>query len=783
MSNEKLPIKFFGKRKIDEMRTEGGRGDGLPQFVMSGDELYQHRDGLLNSLERFKKYVSENVSDESFVPFMMSAKLADKAHAKTHRSKIKELFYASGKNTIVGIRNDNELIINISNIGELEEIESRVSIADKFKHAISAVDEIDIFHPYVDFEEDAKSYKLKLVDYQNYEFNNSIQRYLEVYLMQHNVEYTKECYATNYDVYHIMSTKLDKLNGIIGDEISRAIFSFEPMPYFTVSLDFFDDEQSVEIARPNEDEEYTTIGILDSGIASIPHLAPWIHSEDYSPYPESLKDKSHGTFVAGIVLYGDELEGQNWTKSPKLKVLNANIVPDLRAESQSEAELISNIKEAISRYYEDVKIWNLSVSWGLEVNNHSFSDLGIALDDLQDSYNVLICKSAGNCKNFVRNLPKGRIYEGADSVRSIVVGSVAHNQCEYDYAAAENPSPFSRVGRGPAYIIKPEVVHYGGNVGVDTNGMVRTNGVKSYGVDGNVKTSVGTSFSTPRITALAGGLYHAMNEEFDSLLIKALLIHSSRYSRDLMIPEEERINQMGFGKPQDIENILYNNPSEVTLILRDTLVKGEFIDIMDFPMPEELIENGFFKGQITVTLAYNPLLEPTQQAEYCQSNIDVYLGTYDEKVPKDVTKNNILNPVGRSFSKNLLNVDAYSKRKMDADKSVFALEERMKIKFHHKFYPVKKYTVNLADMTETNRERLLGSDRKWYLKLEGLYREFIEDKVAREQDVASQEFCLVITIKDPKGNVDVYDKVTQKLDELQFWHSNIQLRTEVEQYV
>lgn len=783
MTNERLPIKFFGKRKVDEMRTEGGGDKRLPQFVLSGEELYEHRAGLLKSIEGFKEYVNNNISEDSLVPFMMSVKVTDKAHAKTHRNKIKELFQASGKNSVVGIRNDNELIINIKKVSELDEIESRVNNTEKYKHAISAVDEINPFHPYVDFEEDAKSYKLKLVDYQNYEFNTAIQRHLEIYMKQQNINYTKEHYASNYDVYHILSTELDDLNGIISSDISRAIFSFEPMPYFKVSLDLFEDDESVNIAEPNEEEEYTTIGVLDSGIAGIPHLSPWLHNEEYSPYPSHLRDDSHGTFVAGIVLYGDELEGEIWTKSPKFKLLNANIVPDLKVESQSEAELISNIREAISKYHNEVKIWNLSVSWGSEVNDHSFSDLGIALDDLQDMFNVLICKSAGNCKNFVKNLPKGRIYEGADSVRSIVVGSIAHKQNKFDYAIAENPSPFSRVGRGPAYIIKPEVVHYGGNAGVNEDGDLVVNGVKSYGSDGNVKTAVGTSFSTPRITALAGGLFHAMNEEFDPLLIKALIIHSSKYSSKLIIPEEERINQLGFGKPQNVENILYNDPSEVTLILRDTMVRGEFIDIMDFPMPEELVVDGYFKGQITVTLVYNPLLEPTQQAEYCQSNIDVYLGTYDDKVPRDVTKNSILNPIGRSASKNLLNTDAYSKRKMNADNSVFALEERMKIKFHNKFYPVKKYTANLADMTEANRDILLSDDRKWYLKLEGLYREFVEDKVERDQCIASQDFCLIITIKDPDGQVDVYDKVTQKLDQFQFWHNNIQLRSEVEQHV
>ncbi|WP_263492519.1 hypothetical protein [Clostridium estertheticum] len=34
------------------------------------------------------------------------------------------------------------------------------------------------------------------------------------------------------------------------------------------------------------------------------------------------------------------------------------------------------------------------------------------------------------------------------------------------------PSPFTRVGRGPAIIIKPDVVNYGGNAGIDKSGTL-----------------------------------------------------------------------------------------------------------------------------------------------------------------------------------------------------------------------------------------------------------------------------------------------------------------------
>ena len=82
-----------------------------------------------------------------------------------------------------------------------------------------------------------------------------------------------------------------------------------------------------------------------------------------------------------------------------------------------------------------------------------FSDFAIALDDLQDRYNVLICKSAGNCKNFAVGLPKERLNEGADSVRSLVVGALAHTKGENDYSEIDNPSPFSRVGPRPDKVL------------------------------------------------------------------------------------------------------------------------------------------------------------------------------------------------------------------------------------------------------------------------------------------------------------------------------------------
>lgn len=61
---ELLPIKFFAKRKIDEIKVEGGGSDKLPKFVLSGNELTERATQLklnLNSLEQNFKSKKENL--------------------------------------------------------------------------------------------------------------------------------------------------------------------------------------------------------------------------------------------------------------------------------------------------------------------------------------------------------------------------------------------------------------------------------------------------------------------------------------------------------------------------------------------------------------------------------------------------------------------------------------------------------------------------------------------------------------------------------------------------
>jgi hypothetical protein len=118
--------------------------------------------------------------------------------------------------------------------------------------------------------------------------------------------------------------------------------------------------------------------------------------------------------------------------------------------------MVEHIKSAIEAHPE-VKVWNLSQGSSNEIDDNCFSDFAIEIDKLQKKHNVLICKSAGNIDP--RTPDKIRISQGADSVRSLVVGSIANSYLGEGDAQPYQRSPFSKIGPGPSLMTKPDLVH------------------------------------------------------------------------------------------------------------------------------------------------------------------------------------------------------------------------------------------------------------------------------------------------------------------------------------
>lgn len=772
---KKLPIKLFQKRRVDERKTEAGGSKTPPKWQLEGADLESRALGLLEPFDELLNNFQSRPSQRDFIPATLKVDIDDYAIAKTHRKDIQRLFNGrKSKNNIIGFIDSNSVLVKVDSMEEGQQIQKNILNFNRNAKSISAIEAIDIFKPQIVEFDGEGILKVTLIDYLNFELNNAVKMVFMRFCEELNLKVKKVEYSFGLIIFKVENAtkaSLDKLSDF------EAIEAVTFMPKYKIKLDSFDANEELEILTPKEGVEYPIIGVLDTGISANKYLKPWLLDYKYSSYPEELIDTSHGTGVTSIVLYGDKLQNKVLSGISGCKIFDATVFPDDNKEDIYEDELIENIREAI-KSQKAIKIWNLSLGTDKESDINDFSDFGIALDSIQEANDIVICKSTGNCKNFINGRPKGRIAKSADSLRALVIGSIAHSKNGHDISNIDHPSPFTRIGPGPANSIKPDLVAFGGNVGVN-GGRTIQNGVNAIAPDGSIIKIIGTSFATPRVTALLSELNFKISESFNPTLLKALAIHSAKYPNGLTLPTNERVNQMGFGVPDSADDIIYNDPYEITLILQENIVKGEFVEILEFPFPESLVDEiGYFYGEVKITLVAQPVLREKQGAEYCQSNLEVKFGTYENIKNRDIEKTNILNEFGTEDAQNILRDSNYKSVFKKDIESEYA-RERVLLNYGKKYQPIKKYSVNLNEMTPSNKEHNLDSNRKWYTKIIGVYRDFAETSAIQDGEILNQDFTLIITIKDSKRQHNIYDEVTQLLETRNFLHSNIKLREDV----
>jgi len=506
------------------------------------------------------------------------------------------------------------------------------------------------------------------------------------------------------------------------------------------------------------DEEYemsdTIIGIIDGGISrNNKYLDKFIY-ERKEYIPEIYQNPIHATFIASTIQYGNLLNGIIGENKKKFRFLDIVAIPNSdkkfgETDTISEDDLMEIIEDVMNEYSHRIKIWNISLGIESFICDGVMSDLGIFCDYIQDKYKVQFVISSGNINKLpLRSWPpqgdmgeRDRIISPADSVRAITVGSIALYESDKSIVKKNEPSPFSRRGPGANYIVKPDLVDYGGNL--DSNYNIAGLAMKGLDINGDIVEGNGTSYSTPRIVNKLADIYDELIEK-DLLLAKAMLIHSARMNtREILDTDEDNIKYYGFGMPSlECKDVLQCNNSEVTLVFKQRIVQGSHLEMYSFPFPKSLIINGKYFGEIGMTLAYTPNLDLRYGQEYCRANIDVSFGIY--KMEQD----------GK--------IDF--KGQVPVEKNWDGKFEKAQVENGFKWSPVKSYYRKLSKGVR------IGDG--WKIRV---------DMNARNNlSVAPQDFVLIVTIKDPNGN-DIYTEVVNGLRENGYVTSNLETRYQVRQ--
>ena len=812
MMDKNLPIQFFEKRRVlDEQKVPGGGDSTPPKWVKSGQELIDHSNDLDASIDVLSDAFDSYAGEHHELPMVMVTVIHDDGIAKSHRGDVIQLLTSDSQSSVIGVESviseptpddafedahgrepelhDTRMILSLVTTPELlDNLRKKLRDTQAQAKLISTIKEIKPFEAAIcDYNPRNNAYRVALHNYDNPIDNKRAQELFRNQCAAYGIEIRNETkFSPDMLLFRVKLDSVEDLDQLRRFEGIRYVEETAPIH---VDADYQDGTSMPAIKEPRAGETYPIIGVLDTGIQRNPYLAPWIMPENIEYCEAEYQDKSHGSRVSSILEYTDELNGTASTISDGFLLFEAVVMPDQKKDPIFPDNLLDNVRDAIRRNPR-IKVWTMSIGTDEECKLDTFSEYGMALDDIADEYGVLIIKSAGNHDAFLEKPNKRlRITKMADSVRALVVGSIAGDHQGNDIAGIDEASPFSRCGPGPQYLIKPELVAYGGNAGILPDGRMSLTGIKVIDENGRPNYSAGTSFSTPWVARLAADLNFQISGEFDPLLIKALLIHNASYPIASRITIGKKKRQMGFGMPPSTREILYNDDYESTLILRDSLEKGVYIDILEFPFPQSLIgEDGLFRGQVILTMVSSPYLRASQGPEYCQSDIDVSFGTIDHIEAQDNKKSPGTSPVKPVGTENLMKESLYQSEIFNVlDEGFLPPEpiskERTLLRLGQKWRPIKKYSVDLSEMTKANREKYLGKDRKWILRIKGLFREAIQREVAETGEELKQKFCVILTIRDPKREAPVYNEIAQQLQEKGFVFYNVPLRSEVREHV
>lgn len=382
---------------------------------------------------------------------------------------------------------------------------------------------------------------------------------------------------------------------------------------------------------PEPDHVHAVVGILDSGVGS-PSLESWVTNR-WSYDVGGDRDPLHGTFVAGLVVAARSLnDGAAVLPADPARIYDAQVMPN---GSITEDLLIERIAEVLGESgLAGPRVWNCSFNSDLPLDPAFYTAFGQELDLLAERHGILFVQSAGNYNSLRAIWPpdgsegaRDAITSPADAINSLTVGALSHLGGRTPRDAV---SSYSR--RGPSFggQQKPDVSHYAGDV--DAGGQLVGFGIQSIGPDDRLYESVGTSFSTPLVSAIAANVWQSLVDgqgvhSVDSTLVKALLVHSATVA-NLSVPDDLR-RYYGAGVPKGESMALFDAPHTFSTIHEVELRTGVNWEKRPLPMPASAFDaRGKLRAAVSLTLCYAPLIDPAFGEECVRTCVEPSFGRY-----------------------------------------------------------------------------------------------------------------------------------------------------------
>ena len=173
-------------------------------------------------------------------------------------------------------------------------------------------------------------------------------------------------YAENTFTYEVECRSVDDV-----EAVSRVIGvrSIMHMPLIrTIRPRMFNPKPLPKLpGRDNTTPDFPVVVVVDSGISdNLPELESWVVGRDSQVAPEYL-NTDHGTFVAGLICWGNELNPTiAGLDSSPCGVFDLQVIPNDDPDKGDtlgllESEFLISLETALQEHANKYKVWNLSL--------------------------------------------------------------------------------------------------------------------------------------------------------------------------------------------------------------------------------------------------------------------------------------------------------------------------------------------------------------------------------------------------------------------------------------
>lgn len=483
---DRLPIKLIMPKQGSEKRVPGGGTP--PKPFRTVDAAY--RKSLSTQVSAIREALVPQIKQTGSAP--VRVKLLTKAAAKSHRP---EQLFSAKTCPIVGAGQLGELFVKATPEG-LANLTRAIERdrTDRITKELSCVESIEAVTPAfrrrgIDANEllrrsprgkEGFVTRVRLFNLGEDDGQPGLVKDFEDTCRRRRIRFSTAGYSLGSFVYGAECRTVEDveaLSKVVG------VRSISGMPLIrTITAKMFNPKTLPKlVARGDVSGDVPIVVVVDSGISSqIQELESWVIGRESEVAP-AYRNTDHGTFVAGLICWGSDLNPTVAGIDPSpCAVFDLQLIPNGdpakgNTDSLREQEFLNSLETALQEHANEYKVWNLSLGTDAVCSLDEFSEFAEQLDNLQEKYEVSFVISAGNyvtppLLDYPRKsaqLDAGRITAPADSVLGITVGSVSHVDYKKNGPKEHNPSAFSRHGAGPNYVIKPDLIHYGGSCSTD----------------------------------------------------------------------------------------------------------------------------------------------------------------------------------------------------------------------------------------------------------------------------------------------------------------------------